>query len=71
MRRKVSILLFIEKTTKRIVELPDHFVNAWVARNYEPYIEEVEEEKVVLEYEANSQTRAGRKAKTVEDVEEN
>jgi type II secretory pathway component PulC len=59
---------FVHKTNGRIVDLPAHFATAKVAANFEPYIDEVEEDKVILEHSPNSQTRAGRKVRNAESV---
>lgn len=59
---------FIHKTTGRIEDFPPHFATAKIAKNFEPLVEEIEEEKVVFSHTANSQLRVGKKAK--EQVEE-
>lgn len=57
---------FVHKKTQRIVDLPAHFATAKVAKNFEPLVDEVEEEKVVIENSPNSQTRSGKKVKDSE-----
>lgn len=54
---------FVHKKSGRIVDYPEHFANSRIGKNLTPYVEEVEEEKVVLEYSPNSQTRVGKKVK--------
>lgn len=58
---------FVHKSGQ-IVDLPAHFANAKVARNFTPLEDEVEEDKVILSHTPNSQLRVGKKVKEKEPI---